>query len=138
MVTRPEKFLRRRVPPGSIWIVRVTCSVSSKSRGAASAGIASARTAKAAAMVRMVPWTGKALEGFGVQGSRFVRSGFRVQRARVNRHADDRVDAESVEVVDLFLRGDAAGGGDAAGRGAAHCEDRVDVRAAHQPLGVDV
>ena len=30
MVTRPEKVLSRSVPPGSIWIVWVTCSVWSK------------------------------------------------------------------------------------------------------------
>ena len=33
------------------------------------------------------------------------------QRARVDRHADDGVDAEGVERVDLGARGDAAGGG---------------------------
>jgi hypothetical protein len=34
------------------------------------------------------------------------------ERARVDRHADDRVDAEGVEGVDLFARRDAAGGGE--------------------------
>ena len=43
-----------------------------------------------------------------------------------------------VELVDLLLGGDAAGGRDAPRRGRANGEDRVDVRAAHQPFGVDV
>ncbi len=32
MVTRPEKLLSRSVPPGSSWMVRVMCSVSSPKR----------------------------------------------------------------------------------------------------------
>ena len=35
MVTRPEKFFSRSVPPGCSGMVRLTCSVSSKSRGRA-------------------------------------------------------------------------------------------------------
>ena len=67
MVTRPEKFLSRSVPPGSSGMVRLTCSVSSNTRGAAWAGAASARTAKAAARVRMVSLTGTGRETFEVQ-----------------------------------------------------------------------
>src|SRR4051794_28889560 len=129
IVTRPEKFFRRKEPPGSILKVWLTCSVSSTPHAAA--GMASAQTASSTAMVRMRSWTKLAPQTFGIHvlprrtrrsprkscllSLRARRSnvfyGVRIQRARVDGHADDGVDAQSVESVDLPLGGDAAGGG---------------------------
>ena len=59
-------------------------------------------------------------------------------RACVNSHADDGVDADLVERVDLFARGDAAGGGDPPVRRVAHRADGVHVGPLHQALFVHV
>src|SRR5215831_17682012 len=133
IVTRPEKFLSRSVPPGCMGSVRLTCSVSSNTPGVARAGVASASTAKAAARVRMDRWTGKGRRRFRAEGS-----GLKVQRARVDRHADDGVDAERVEVVDFLAGSNAAGCGHAARGRSSYGGNRFEAGAAHQAFGVDV
>src|SRR6185436_6450021 len=132
MVTRPEKFLSRSVPPGSILSVLLTCSVSSAT--ARTAGALSASRAKASKYLRMGAWTEEEVLGF--YSSNVLR--FWVQGAGIDRHPDDRVDAEGVELVDFALGGDAAGSCQAAGRGVPDGHHRLEVRAPHQPFGVHV
>src|SRR5690606_20053916 len=60
------------------------------------------------------------------------------QPSRVDRHADDRVDAHRVEGVDLLLRGDAASRDERPRRRLAHRADGVEIGALHQPFTVDV
>src|SRR5262245_1110042 len=152
MVTRPEKLLSRSVPPGSSATFRVTCSVSANARPEWRP--TSARAARTKAAVRIGRWTERVPLGllrcsleaslfvlgaslFVLEASLFVlRSTFEVQRSRVDGHADDGVDAEGVEVVDLILCGDPAGGRHAARRGAPDFEDRLHVGAAHQPFRI--
>src|SRR5262249_12408350 len=110
IVTRPEKLLRIRLPPGSSLTVRVTFSVSSFQRCAAErAGpAASAQIAKAKKYFRMDPLTRSAHQTFGVaipNPQSAIRNSLvpqplrplEIQSARINRHADDGVDAERVE-----------------------------------------
>src|SRR5713226_1657593 len=113
------------------------CSVSSNA--ALTAGVASARTAKASTYFGMAPLTESPAQTFTDQAlaiSRRRRVG--IQRARVDGHTDDGVDAEGVEVVDLTLRADPPGRRHAARRRVPDRQDRLQVRPAHQPFGVDV
>src|SRR5436190_22204418 len=72
-VTRPEKLLSRSVPPGSILIVRLMCSVSSNA--AVTDSVASARTPKASTYFRMGALTGSLAETFKGQAISHQPSG---------------------------------------------------------------
>src|SRR5262249_13651373 len=139
MVTRPEKLLSRSVPPGSSGSVRLACSVSSSQRCAPiAADPASAQRAKAKRSFRMTTWTRSRARTFAF-GALFLD--FRVvhaQRAGVDGHADDSVDAERVEIVDFLLRRDASGRRHPARGGVPESGDGGDVRALHQPFRVHV
>src|SRR5260221_9483004 len=138
----PEKLFKRSVPPGSSFIVRVTCSV--VSWAPASAGIADrARAARARVILRMGTWTRPFGKTFALLSAlsplpSALSGRVQVQRAGVDRHAHDRVHTKRIQVVDFLFRRDSPGGGHPARRRGPDRADRVQVGAAHQPLGIDV
>src|SRR5262249_2761973 len=99
IVTRPEKFFTRSVPPGANATVRLTCSVSVL---AAYITHALEATAIASSAFRMLPLTDLGESGFKPAG--------------VDGHPDHRVHPHRIEGRDFLARGDAAGRGDPPGR----------------------
>src|SRR4051812_22518265 len=138
MVTRPEKFLMRSVPPPRMAAVLSTRSVSCCSEAVTELENASA-PASAIAGIKAIfsiffPRRPFRREGPG-KGS-YAASDF--QPPGVDRHPGHGVNADAVQPGDILLARHTTRGSDGASRRAAHPLDRLSIQSLHQSLDVDV